>query len=607
MRRRKFQPKELIVLTILVVLFVLHSLLLDFTQDDAYISYRYVENFVNGHGLVYNIGERVEGYTNFLWIMLLSIASVAGLPVITVSKVLGVACGAGSVAVTYLYCREFTMNGQWLVPFMAPAFLAANGALCYWVIGGLETGLFVFLFSMTLYLEVRRPSLTSFVLVMATLSRPEGGLLFGLILIYRLLVLRNDPRDALQLAGIYIGLLAPYAVFKFAYFGDLLPNPFYAKTGISLDYLSSGFEYFRQFAYHYGVLGLMLLVPMLFLRKTPNIIRLAWIAVIGYVSYVILVGGDVLKVHRFFLPILPFLFVLLCYSAHRFLRRKSSVKVLRLVPLLLSVGYIAWSLLVPLNYIKSSRYLEMNLIAQMRFMAESIQNTDDTEFSLSTSTIGVVGYTLMGHKVIDMLGLTDSHIARNAEKIEGMQSTWKERNFNSEYLLGLRPDYILFSTGHKASAPAERALLLNSHFRSNYSSIVFSERGFFKAAWKKQGDFAQPNEKLPTAEFANLMYDGSNYYMAGDYQKALDRFSQAAELCKHDFGILEYNLGTCYMKLGQFESARQHLSKALEVDSTQLETWMLWYRLYRSEGDREGMAEAEEKIRDIAPWLLGKI
>ncbi|HEX2896951.1 MAG TPA: hypothetical protein VHP63_02755, partial [candidate division Zixibacteria bacterium] len=40
---------------------------LHFLQDDAYITYRYAANFLNGDGLVYNIGERIEGFTNFGW------------------------------------------------------------------------------------------------------------------------------------------------------------------------------------------------------------------------------------------------------------------------------------------------------------------------------------------------------------------------------------------------------------------------------------------------------------------------------------------------------------------------------------------------------------
>ncbi|MEZ4824399.1 MAG: hypothetical protein R2942_19210 [Ignavibacteria bacterium] len=44
-----------------------------FIQDDAFISFRYVQNFVDGNGLVFNIGERVEGYANLLWVLILSV------------------------------------------------------------------------------------------------------------------------------------------------------------------------------------------------------------------------------------------------------------------------------------------------------------------------------------------------------------------------------------------------------------------------------------------------------------------------------------------------------------------------------------------------------
>ena len=48
------------------------------TQDDAYISFRYADNLVNGHGLVFNPGERVEGITNLLWTVLFVPVLAAG-------------------------------------------------------------------------------------------------------------------------------------------------------------------------------------------------------------------------------------------------------------------------------------------------------------------------------------------------------------------------------------------------------------------------------------------------------------------------------------------------------------------------------------------------
>ncbi|MCS6835322.1 MAG: hypothetical protein NZ750_04810 [Anaerolineae bacterium] len=41
--------------------------------EDSMISMRYAWNFVQGHGLVWNVGEApVEGYTNFLWVLVMA-------------------------------------------------------------------------------------------------------------------------------------------------------------------------------------------------------------------------------------------------------------------------------------------------------------------------------------------------------------------------------------------------------------------------------------------------------------------------------------------------------------------------------------------------------
>ena len=61
-----------------------------FIPDDAFISFRVAEQLANGDGLVYNIGERVEGYSNLLWVLLLALFSRLGVDVIWAAKGLGV-------------------------------------------------------------------------------------------------------------------------------------------------------------------------------------------------------------------------------------------------------------------------------------------------------------------------------------------------------------------------------------------------------------------------------------------------------------------------------------------------------------------------------------
>ena len=274
---------------------------------------------------------------------------------------------------------------------------------------------------------------------------------------------------------------------------------------------------------------------------------------------------------------------------------------------LISLGYIAWSFWFPREYITSTRYLETHFVDKMTFVTGELAKVDKTDFSIATTTIGKVSYMLKGHRVIDMLGLTDRYIAKNPEKIKGMSTTWKERNFNSAYLLELKPDYILFSTGHKASAPAERALILNSHFRKNYSTVGFYRGGSMKVIWKKRGDFSEANVQLPTTELADLLYDGLNFHSQKEHQKALLAFQRASELCNHDFPLLEFFQGQQYLTLGKGSEAMALFRKALELDRNQVETMVTMYKIYESTGKTEMQQMMEDGLKSAAPWLVEQL
>ncbi len=109
-----------------------------FYIDDALISLRYVRQFVAGNGLVYNVGERVEGYSNFLWVILAAIFGWAQVDLIWATQFLGIIFGAGVLVVV----AWFTRHLRW--PWVAPALLVVVGPFAAWVMGGLETILFAF-------------------------------------------------------------------------------------------------------------------------------------------------------------------------------------------------------------------------------------------------------------------------------------------------------------------------------------------------------------------------------------------------------------------------------------------------------------------------------
>src|SRR5262245_35741540 len=122
---------------------VLATRFYEHTVDDAFISYRYARNLAAGHGLVYNPGERVEGYTNFLWTVLISGALRLGWDAEFAGRALGVLSSLGLLATILWYVAKTVESPAAL--WVAPVFLAISPGLAVWATGGLETPLFALL------------------------------------------------------------------------------------------------------------------------------------------------------------------------------------------------------------------------------------------------------------------------------------------------------------------------------------------------------------------------------------------------------------------------------------------------------------------------------
>lgn len=87
---------------------VFHAYYWSCLVDDAYISFRYAENLAAGHGLVFNPGERVEGWTSFLWVVILGLLSLVGLPLPRAAAALGSACGVATILLAWIVGRAAT-------------------------------------------------------------------------------------------------------------------------------------------------------------------------------------------------------------------------------------------------------------------------------------------------------------------------------------------------------------------------------------------------------------------------------------------------------------------------------------------------------------------
>src|SRR5262245_15180176 len=105
-----------VALALTLILLLAHAASYSFLTDDAYISFRYARNLADGHGLVFNPGgERVEGYSNFLWVLILAAFDRAGIPPERAANPLSLIATAGLwwVVVRFLARHRSRGSSEW--------------------------------------------------------------------------------------------------------------------------------------------------------------------------------------------------------------------------------------------------------------------------------------------------------------------------------------------------------------------------------------------------------------------------------------------------------------------------------------------------------------
>lgn len=211
--------------------------------DDAMVSMRYARNLAEGHGLVWNSGETVEGYSNFLWTLWMAVLHLTPVSEANTS-LLVMLSGVATLVGTLLLVRAITAllapGARWPV-FAAVALTAFYYPLAFWTLRGMEVGLvtlFVYasvLFALRLQRSVdwRDLILLGGALAGAVLTRDDALLPSLVVLGY--LVLTVEPTHRLRAVGVAGGALfaalAGHELFRLLYYGDLLPNPYYLKLG----------------------------------------------------------------------------------------------------------------------------------------------------------------------------------------------------------------------------------------------------------------------------------------------------------------------------------------------------------------------------------------
>ncbi len=478
------------------VLLLLHALSFRFMVDDAFISFRYARNLVMGHGLVFNPGEPVEGYSNLLWVLLIALGLKAGLPALLWARLLGAGCSLVMLCLLPGLVRLMDPGRQVRSPWagrLAQLLTAATGAVACWTLAGLETPLFGLLIIWAWRSAlVRSPLQAGPAGLLLILVRPEGPALALIFLVWSLLpgAGLDSASSPLRRQRAWLGpalLIAGTAAFflwRHATYGWWLPNTYYAKTGDYQGQLATGLPYGLAFARAYLIMPALVVASVLMRCGWKRICRLDMLLGLGVIvfwwCYVVVIGGDMLGMYRFFAPVLPVIITWLIAVAVPcgWFDRPTSTLVFGLV--------MALALLLPSFWGRERRLVKIHMseanLGGWIMAGDALAGPLASQFPPGTTlALGPAGYIpwKTGLVCYDFYGLVDARIAHR--KVAFTHHYAGHEKHDAALVLARHPDYILLGnvditdkprTGPSVALDREMDIFNNQDFKRNYVRIA---------------------------------------------------------------------------------------------------------------------------------------
>lgn len=332
----KSNKKNIIIsLTILWILWVV--LFYGFVFDDIYISCRYADNLRTGVGLVFNAGERVEGYTNFLWTLFC-------LPFTALSKDPAVFLKALSIlsAVTVVYILFRAIKDYWGSPgkaWLMAILLSTSPYFAVWAHPGMETVFFSLTGFLSGYLIYKKKLfLGFFCATISCLVRPEGYIfLASAVFSYAVSQKPLKITEFLKQLSLPLIILAAYNLWRFLYYGSLLPNTYYVKMAGGLTRILPGAEMIFV-GLVVGGTGYFLFLSLV--NKKRDFLNLYCLIVSwAFFSYSVMGTPDFFTTYRLFTPAIPFI---LFSASHKINMKNKPQKVFYTILTALNIATIVF-------------------------------------------------------------------------------------------------------------------------------------------------------------------------------------------------------------------------------------------------------------------------
>jgi hypothetical protein len=472
-------PRLLVFIAVVATLFIAEHysiLYLRNVVDDAATSLQYAKNFALGRGLVFNAGERVEGYTNFLWVVieapLYLVSRVTGGSFVSLVIHANILIAGAVVAVAGSVVRRLTDSA--LLPLiLALGLCVLDNSFTCWAAFALENHLLALTFLGAIWFAAvphpRRYLRVGLCLAAAHMTRPDAGLFAAVLLANELIEAacvafgsrRDRPaafgiaREAVLAGAVWLGVFGVYFAWRYNYYGYPFPNTYYLKLGGAIDAWARGGEYVQSFFAERAYFPLGAALALLGIRDRT--LRGIFFYLLLHTTYVAYVGGDFFSGHRFFVAQWP-LFAIACGAGVFRLLRVAELP--RIEAALLRVGlsaeFLAGSLafaVLAILVVTWTRGREFGPLAlEIRPWRENLRKNKELAlwFKANAPPDASIATCLIGHtglfserRIIDLCGVIDPVIAHKQVHNFGHGKAGHEKQATTEYLLGLRPTYII--------------------------------------------------------------------------------------------------------------------------------------------------------------------
>ena len=445
--------------------------------DDAMISMRYAWNFSHGAGLVWNAGERVQGYTNLLMTLIMSLATLIfdksaaalAIQILGIGFMLTIAYANMKIA-EWILVRDEDKHGA-LIRILAFLFTLLYYPLAYWTLQGMETGLLAVLLSFAvlwalLFAKSQNQKFlyqTAFALGLAFLTRNDSlifALLIGAYILWEMFNKQPNSKILWQLfsaLSLYLIFVLGQFAFQYLYYGEFLPNTYTLKlTGMSLaDRLSNGFAFILPFLIQ---IALLLVVGgidvILHFRKEK---LLLFLLILSAISYQIYVGGDPWPYWRMMSPTMPLLGILFIGAVSNGIHTQAGMKVLNLKFLRSLESQV--SLIVLLGVLVADAYFlpEASFLERPFYVSANEHNVNIavalSQVTTSDATVGIFWAGAIPYfaerRAVDFLGKSDRYIAHlppdlsGSLSVGGMKSPPGHNKYDLNYSIKqLQPTYV---------------------------------------------------------------------------------------------------------------------------------------------------------------------